>query len=149
LNFDYYTALSAVSLLTLLTTLKLTLTGRVTVGPQKRNFILFHPYWLGFLVVMVPFVIGRYLKGELSPWPLAAFAAAQAKAGLWAGVLAGISTTTVDLWMFWTTATALITFTTPMATAYEPVPKSMHKYFHLVNLIAGAFVVYRALVGNA
>lgn len=149
MNFDIYTALSAASLLTLLTTLKLTLTGRVTVGPQKRNFILFHPYWLGFLVVMVPYVIGQYLKGHLSPWPVAAFTAVQAKAGLWAGVLAGISTTTVDLWMFWTTATALVTFTQPMATAYEPIPKSMHKYIHLVNVIAGAFVLYKALIDNA
>ena len=149
MNFDYYTALSVVSLLTLLTTLKLTLTGRVTVGPQKKNFILFHPIWLGALVVMVPYVIGRYLDGALSPWPVAAFKMAQDKAGLWAGVLAGISTTTIDLWLFWTTATALLTFTQPMATAYEPIPKSMHKYFHLVNLIAGAYVVYKALKGHA
>ena len=55
------------------------------------------------------------------------------------------ATATVDLWLFWTTATALITFTHPMATVYEPIPKSMHKYFHLVNLIAGAFVIYKAL----
>jgi hypothetical protein len=148
LNFDYYTALSIVASLTLVTTLKLTLTGQVTIGQDKKPFILFHPIWLGALVVMVPFVIGQYLKGLLSPWPVAAFTMAQAKAGLWAGILAGISTTTVDLWLFWTTATALLTFTQPMATAYEPIPKSMHKYFHLVNLIAGAYVIYKALNGH-
>ncbi len=149
MNFDYYTVLSVIGALTLLATLKLTLTGRVTIGPQKKNFILFHPIWLGALVVMVPYVIGEYLKGTISPWPVAAFTAAQDKAGLWAGVLAGISTTTVDLWLFWTTATALLTFTQPMATAYEPIPKSMHKYFHLVNLLAGAYVIYKALNGHA
>ena len=148
LNFDYYTPFAIVSFFTLLTTLKLTLTGRVTIGPDRKNFILFHPYWLGPLVVMVPYVIGQYLKGALSPWPVATFMAVQAKAGLWAAVLAGISTATVDLWMFWTTATALITFTVPMATVYEPIPRSMHKYFHIVNLIAGAFVIYRSLAGN-
>jgi hypothetical protein len=148
-NFDYYTVPAIISILTLLTTLKLTLTSRVTVGPQKKNFILFHPIWLGALVVMVPFVIGQYLQGGLSPWPVAAFVATQAKAGLWAGILAGVATTTIDLWLFWTTATALLTFTQPMATAYEPIPKSMHKYFHLVNLIAGAFVIYKALNGHA
>jgi hypothetical protein len=145
LNFDYYVALSAVCLLTLLTTLKLTLTGRVTVGPQHRNFILFHPVWLGMLAIMVPFVVGRYLNGSLSPFPPAAFADAEAKAGLWAGVLAGLSTTTIDLWLFWTTATALMTFTQPMSVTYEPIPKAMGKYFHLVNAIAGAFVIYKAL----
>jgi len=144
-SIDYYTALAVVSFFTLLTTLKLTLTGRVTIGAQKRTYLIFHPYWLGILAAMVPFVIGRYLKGTLSPWPPAAFAAAQVKAGLWAGALAGIATTTVDLWMFWTTAAALITFTQPMATAYEPLPKSMHKYFFVVNMIAGAFLLYRAL----
>lgn len=149
MEFNSYTALSVVALLALLTTLKLTLTGRVTVGPQKKNFILFHPIWLGALVVEVPYVIGQYLKGILSPWPVDSFLAMQEKAGLWAGILAGTATTTVDLWLFWTTATALLTFTQPMATAYEPIPKSMHKYFHLVNLLAGAFVVYKAFQGHA
>jgi hypothetical protein len=36
-----------------------------------------------------------------------------------------------------------------MATVYEPVPKSMHKYFHIVNLIAGAFVIYRSMAGDS
>jgi hypothetical protein len=64
-------------------------------------------------------------------------------------MLAGFSTATVDLWLFWTTATALITFTQPMATMYEPIPKAMHKYFHMVNAIAGGFVFYKALGGPA
>lgn len=149
MNFDYYTVPAIISILTLLTTLKLTLTGRVTVGAEKKHFILFHPIWLGALVVMVPFVIGRYLKGELSPWPVAAFTAMQDKADLWAGILAGVSTATIDLWLFWTTATALLTFTQPMANVYEPIPKSMHKYVHLVNLIAGAYVIYKTLNGHA
>jgi hypothetical protein len=147
-NLDYYTAACVVVLLTLLTTLKLTLTGRITVGPQKKISILFHPLSLGPLVVMVPYVIGQYLEGALSPWPVAAFQAVQAKAGLWAGVLAGLSTTTIDLWLFWTTATALITFTQPMATAYQPIHPSTHKYFHLVNLLAGAFVVGKSIVDH-
>jgi hypothetical protein len=155
LNSIYYAAASAVAFMTLLTTLKLTFTGRVTVGPERKNFILFHPLWLGPLVVMVPFIIGRYMKidpkdpsAHLSPWPIDAFHAMQDKAGIWAGVLAGISTTTVDIWLFWTTATALLTFTQPMATAYPPIPKSMHKYFHLVNLLAGAYVVYKGLTAG-
>jgi hypothetical protein len=148
-DFNAYTALTVIAVLTLLTTLKLTLTSRVTVGAARKNFILFHPIWLGALVVEVPYVIGQYLKGGLSPWPIAAFTQVQDKAGLWAGILAGTATTTVDLWLFWTTATALLTFTQPMATAYEPIPKSMHKYFHLVNLLAGAFVIYKSLKGHA
>jgi hypothetical protein len=148
-QFDWYLPAAVVAFFTLLTTLKLTLTGRITVGPQKKIVFFFHPLWLGALVVQVPFVIGKYLNGTLSPWPPAAFHYVQDKAGLWAGVLAALSTATVDLWLFWTTATALLTFTQPMATAYQPIPKSMHKYFHLVNLIAGAFIIYKALSGHS
>jgi hypothetical protein len=36
-----------------------------------------------------------------------------------------------------------------MATVYPPIPKSMHKYFHLVNLLAGAYVVYKGLTADA
>jgi hypothetical protein len=148
LREEYYIALAALSAMTLVATLKLTLTGRVTIGPEKKTLIVFHPGWLGPLVVMVPFVIGRWLEAQLSPLPWVAFADNAAKAGLWAGLLAGISVTTVELWIFWTTATALLCFTEPMSTAYEPIPRSMHKYFHLVNLIAGAFIVYKALTAT-
>jgi len=148
-SLSYYLPLSALCILTLLTTLKLTLTGRVTIGQDKKTFILFHPIWLGPLVVMVPFVIGHYLEGKLSPWPIAAFTATRDHAGLWAGILAGTATATIDLWLFWTTASALLTFTEPMSTVYEPIPKSMHKYYHLVNLAAGAFVIFKALSRHA
>ena len=145
MEFDWYLPAAVVAAFTLLTTLKLTLTSRVTIGPEKKTVFFFHPLWLGALVVEVPFVIGKYLNGSMSPWPVAAFHHSQDLAGLWAGIVTALATTTVDLWLFWTTATALITFTHPMATVYEPIPKSMHKYFHLVNLIAGAFVIYKAL----
>jgi hypothetical protein len=36
-----------------------------------------------------------------------------------------------------------------MSAVYEPIPKSMHKYYHLVNLAAGAFVIFKALSGHA
>jgi hypothetical protein len=145
LDFDFNILYAVLALLALLCTLKLSLTGQVTVGPGKKSYLLFHPIWLGSLVVMVPLIIGWYLKGVISPWPPAAFAAMEAKNGLWSGIATALAATTIDLWLFWTTATALITFTVPMATIYEPIPKSMHKYFHLVNVIAGAFVVYKAL----
>ncbi len=145
MDFDFSILYAALAFLAFLATLKLSLTGQITVGPAKKSYVVFHPIWLGSLVVMVPLIIGWYLKGVLSPWPPAAFAAMNAKAGLGAGLAAGLATATIDLWLFWTTATALISFTEPMATAYEPIPRSMHKYFHVVNAIAGAFVVYKAL----
>jgi hypothetical protein len=145
LGFDINIVYAVLTALALLGTLKLSLTGQITVGPEKKSYLLFHPVWLGSLVVMVPLIIGWYLKGVISPWPPAAFETMQTKAGLWAGIAAGNAAATIDLWLFWTTATALITFTEPMATAYEPIPKPMHKYFHLVNVIAGAFVIYKAL----
>jgi hypothetical protein len=149
LDFDFGILYAVLSFLALIGTLKLSLTGQITVGPAKKSYVLFHPVWLGSLVVMVPLIIGWYLHGVVSPWPPAAFATMEAKGGLWAGIAAGLATTTIDLWLFWTTATALITFTVPMATIYEPIPKPMHKYFHVVNVIAGAFVVYKALTAGA
>jgi len=148
-QFDWYLPAAVIAFFTLITTLKLTLTSRITLGPEKKVIFPFHPLWLGALVVEVPFVIGKYLNGTMSPWPVDAFKHSQDVAGLWAGVLTGLATTTVDLWLFWTTATALLTFTQPMATAYQPIHPSMHKYFHLVNLIAGAYVVYKALSGHS
>ncbi len=149
MTVDAYLPFALIALMTLVATIKLTLTGRLRVGAAQKSYVVFHPLWLGPLVVMVPFVIGRFLKGTMSPFPPTAFAEIEAKAGVWAGALAGISVTTIDLWLFWTTATALITFTEPMSTAYEPIPKAMHKYIHVVNAIAGAFVIYKALSGKS
>src|ERR1700731_3961323 len=72
-EFDWYIPATVVAAFTLLTTLKLTLTSRVTVGAEKKTVFFFHPLWLGALVVEVPFVIGKYLDGTISPWPVAAF----------------------------------------------------------------------------
>ncbi len=149
MNDDYYALLSIISAMTFLTTVKLTLTGRITVGADRRNSFFFHPVWLGTLAVMLPMVVGYYLKGKLSPWPPAAFTALQAEGGLWAGILAAISTATIDLWLLWTTATALLSFTEPLSSSYEPIPPSMNKYVYLVNIIAGAFVIYKAFAGLA
>ena len=146
--YNYLTVLAAGSILTLLSTLKLTLTGTLYVGPNKRKFVLFHPIWLWFLVAMVPYVVGRYLAGSLSPLPWIAYAGAEAQHGPWAGVLAGVATTTVDLWIFWAAAAAFLSFPVPMSVAYEPIPKTLHKYFYLANLLAGAFIVGRALIGR-
>ena len=146
MSFDVHILYAALALLALIGTIKLSLTGQFTVGHEKKSYVLFHPLWLGSLVVMVPLIIGWYLKGVVSPWPPAAFSTMAAEGGLWSGVATALATATIDLWLFWTTATALITFTVPMATIYEPIPKAMHKYFHLVNAVAGAFVVYKAIL---
>jgi len=149
MEFNYLTLLSIGSILTLLSTLKLTLTGTLTVGPNRRKFILFQPVWLWFLVPMLPFVVGSYLDGSLSPLPWIAYARAAAQHGPWGGVLAGVATTTVDLWISWTTATAFLSFPVPMSVAYEPIPRTVHKYFYAVNLLAGAFIIARALTAGA
>jgi len=149
MEFSYLTVLAIGSILTLLSTLKLTLTGTLYVGPGKRKSFFFHPLWLWFLTAMLPYVVGRYLAGTLSPLPWAAYARAAAEHGLWGGVLACAATTTIDLWIFWGAAAAFLSFPIPMSVAYEPIPKPLHKYFYLANLLAGAFIVTRALTAGA
>lgn len=144
-----YALFSAFGVMALLNTLKLTLTGRVTPLRGVALRVVFHPAWLTPLAVMVPLVIGYYTSGKLSPWPIAAFATGQAAAGLWGGVLAAISTLTVDFWMFWTTAAALLTFTTPLATHYPTIHPSLHKYFYLTNVLAGCLVVWANIYKHA
>ncbi len=145
-----YQIMAGITAMTLIASLKLSFTRRLTPVDGKIGIIglLTHPLWLWPLVLMVPFVIGGYLKGMLSPWPPAAYMAVEAKAGQSAAVLAALSTTTIDLWLFWTAATALICFRDPLATIYPPIPKEMHKYYHIVNAAVGLFVVGKALVDN-
>lgn len=146
MDFSIWPVIAVIVAMTLVVTVKLSVTGRVMPVDGGKPSLLTHPGWLGPLVVLVPYIIGSYLKGLLSPWPPAAFAAVQSKSGLWPAVVAALSTTTVDLWLFWTTATALIAFTVPMANIYRPIPKEMHKYYHLVNIVAGLFIVGKALL---
>jgi hypothetical protein len=143
-----YVVLSVIAAMTLLVTIKLSVTGRVMPVDGGKPSLLFHPIWLGPLAAMVPYVIGAYLGARLSPWPVASYTTVFATSGLWPAILAAISTATVDLWLFWTTATALIAFTEPLAPIYDPIPKQLHKYYHLVNIAAGAFVVYKALTAT-
>jgi hypothetical protein len=140
--------MAALVAMTLIATLKLSFTRRLTPVDGKMGVVgyLTHPLWLWPLVLMVPFVIGAYLKGTLSPWPPLAFEMAEGRAGMWAGLLAALSTATIDLWLFWTAASALISFTNPLAPIYPPIPREMHKYYHLVNAAAGLFVVVKAMV---
>ena len=144
MELNAWTALAALLAMTLVVTLKLSLTGRLRVGQGTKPPFFFHPIWLAPLAALVPYVCGAYVEGRMSPWPPAAYAAAAAAHGLWAGVSAGLATATIDLWLFWTTARALIAFTEPLAPIYEPIPKAMHKYYHLVNLVVGAFIIYKA-----
>ena len=102
MTLDIWTAAAALLLLTLLSTLNISLRGFPQKGEPANWNLLTHPGWLAPLAVVLPFVIGSYLKGKLSPWPPAAFAASAAAAGTWAGVTALLATLIVDLWLLWT-----------------------------------------------
>jgi len=146
-NFDIWTAVAAILAMTLVVTLKLSLTGRLGIAKGSKPPLIFHPVWLAPLVALVPYVCGAYVSGRMSPWPPAAFEVAAAH-GLWAGVSAALAAAIIDLWLFWTTAAALICFTHPLATIYDPIPKAMHKFYYLVNLLVGAVVIYKAVTAG-
>jgi len=146
MDFSVWPVALVIVVMTLVVTLKLSLTGRIMPAGGGKPGLLTNPIWLWPLVVLVPYVIGSFLEGSLSPWPPESFALVAARSTIWAAAVAAVSTIVVDFWLFWTTATALIAFTVPMATIYQPIPKEMHKYYHLANIVAGAFVVGKALL---
>src|SRR5579859_3841880 len=123
MDFSVWPVILVIVTMTLVVTLKLSLTGRIASPDGGKPGLFSHPLWLWPLVVLVPYIIGSYLKGLLSPWPPEAYAMVAAHSTIWAAAVAAVSTTVVDLWLFWTTATALITFTVPLATIYKPIPK--------------------------
>ena len=149
MELNAWTALAAVLAMTLAVTLKLSLTGRLSTGAGNKPSILLHPVWLAPLAALVPYVVSAYVKGTMSPWPPAAYAASFAKHGPWAGLSAALAVAIIDLWLFWTSAKALIAFTHPMANIYEPIPPEMHKFYHLVNFMAGAVIIYFAFKAGA
>ena len=134
-----YPLLTAVLLLTLLQTLRLSITGRIHA--DKPNFVMSH-LWLYPLGVLGPLVIGAFYKGLLSPWPPAAYAKMAGSAGLWAGLAAFLAVLIVDIWLFWAGAKAIRATTLTSAT-FRPLHDRLMTYYHVVNVLVGVFILYR------
>jgi hypothetical protein len=135
MGVNFYTLFAILLAFTFLTTLRFSLTGTLKTSNPVLRFAT-HPAWLYTLILAGGYVLGAYYHGAMEPWPPAAFAAANEKAGLWAGLAAGFGTATVDIWLFWATATAFKTFSPPHERRVIPI-------YYIVNMGVGLYLMVR------
>ena len=134
---NLYTPLAIILFFTMLTTLRFSFTGTLkTQNPVLR--IVTHPAWLYALVLAGGYTLGAFYHGTLSPWPPATFSAVSQRAGFWAAATATEAAIIVDIWLLWATATTFKTFS-------PPHDHRMVKYYYVVNLLVGGYLMARFL----
>jgi hypothetical protein len=134
---DLYTPLAVILFFTMMTTLRFSFTGTLkSDNPLVR--ILTHPAWLSPLILEGGYVLGAFYHGALSPWPPATFHSVAQLHGFWAAVAATEGAITADIWLLWATATTFKTFS-------PPHDKRMIKYYYVVNLVIGGYLMARFL----
>lgn len=135
---DWYAILALLMALALGGTLRFALTGRIGGGGPVVN-LLTHQVWLLPLAAAIPYVLGCFYKGLISPWPPAAFAAFEEKAGFWGGATAGLAVITVDIWLLYAMARAAAHFA-------PPEDRHLVKWYYAVNFVVGAFFIVRGIL---
>jgi hypothetical protein len=134
---NLYTPLAVILFFTLLTTLRFSFTGTLkTANPALR--LLTHPAWLYALVLAGGYTLGAFYHGTLSPWPPATFTSVSQRSGFWAGVTATEAAIIADIWLLWATATTFKTFS-------PPDDRRMIKYYYVVNILVGGYLMARFL----
>lgn len=134
-QLNIFTPIAIVLGLTFLSTLRYSFTGTVQ-SPNPVLRIVTNGVWLYPLIISGPFLLGAFYHGALSPWPPASYAIAAQKAGPWAGTAAAIAAATADIWLLWATATTFRKFS-------PPHDHRMIKYYYLVNLVVGGYLMAR------
>jgi hypothetical protein len=134
-----YPVAVVVLVLTLLQTLRLSITGKI--HPAKSNIINNHR-WLYPLGILGPFTIGTYYRGALSPWPPMAYEKMMTVGGQWAAVAGFLTAVIIDIWMFWAAAKA-IRDTTLTSAVFRPMHDQVMAYYHVVNVLVGTFILYK------
>ena len=135
MNFDLNLVYAVILAFTLLTTLRLSITGQVdSQNPVLR--VVTNRNWFYALIIAGPYVLGAFYRGAMSPWPPTAFATASERAGLWAGVATVLGVAIADIWLLWGTATVFARFA-------PPAEKRFVKYYYLANLAIGIYLMLR------
>jgi hypothetical protein len=136
-HFDLYSPVAAVLFFTFLTTLRYSFTGHLHPSNAVLRVVT-NPAWLYPLILAGPWAFGAFYQSAISPWPPQTFAMIAAKAGFWAGMASAIAAATADIWMLWATATTFRRFS-------PPHDRRMIKYYYVVNLVVGAYLMARFL----
>ena len=132
----FYVALSVLTGMALLTTLRFCIQGTLRTDNRALRVVT-HPLWLFSIGLSVPYVLGSFYAGVLSPWPPLAFQQF-AETDRWAGLTAAIAVATADLWLLWAAARAAALFA-------PPEDRRMLPYYYAINLVVGGFFIGRAL----
>jgi hypothetical protein len=136
-HFDLYTPVAAVLFFTFLTTLRFSFSGHFQArDPVSR--IVTNPAWLYPLILSGPWALGAFYHAAISPWPPQTFEMIAGKDGAWAGAAAAIAAATADVWLLWATATVFRRFS-------PPHDHRMIKYYYVVNLVVGGYLMARFL----
>lgn len=135
---DWYAVLALLMALALVGTLRFCVTGRIG-GGGPITALLTHQVWLLPLAAAIPYVLGCFYKGLISPWPPAAFATFEEKAGFWAGTSAGLAVIAVDIWLLYAMARAAAHFA-------PPEDRHLVKWYYVVNFMVGAFFIARGIL---
>lgn len=116
--------------------LRLAFTGdsEYSAPPEDRlERFIFSPRWTVALILLVPWHLGAYGRGETSPLPWVAFRQ-EAHHGIDNAIFAALVVAVVDLWLLWIPAQIYI--------ARRPdLDGEKKKLLRLVNLLAGLLLV--------
>lgn len=137
MTVDLFTPLAVVLFFTMAATLRFSVGG----NPAPANSVLrlaTHRAWLFPFIVTGGLTLGAFYLGKISPWPVATFDIVAAKYGYWAGVAAVEAAITADVWLLWGGAAAFKAFT-------PPEEAGMIKYYYIVNLAIGGYLIARFL----
>ena len=134
---DIYIVTAFLMAMALLATLRFCVWGPPQQGAGIVR-LLTHPAWLLPIAIAVPYALGSYYKGTISPWPPTAFATFSTADGVWGGLTASLVAATTDLWVLWAAAKAASLFA-------PPKDKNLVKYYYVVNLAVGLFFILRGV----
>ena len=115
---------------TFLATIRLSLQGLVKFPGRRIVRGLSHEGWCIFIIMVIPWHISAFARGEISPLPWQVFSDISGIHGAAEGYLALLIVCIVDMWLLWTPAQMY---------AYRIHPSDKHtvKFVRIINGLAG------------
>jgi len=127
-------AIWAVIPLTFLATLRLSLQGMVPLPDHRIVRAIFHEGWCISIVMVIPWHVSAFGRGELSPLPWKVFTDISAVQGALKGLLAVLIICIVDMWLLWTPAQMY-------ASRIHPSDRHTVKFVRIINALAGLLLL--------
>jgi hypothetical protein len=119
---------------TFLATIKLSLQGMVKFRGRSTVRVLSHEVWCIAVIAVIPWHIGAFARGEISPVPWQVFSDISAIHGFAEGCIAMLIVCIVDMWLLWTPAQIY-------AHRIHPSDKHTVKFVRIINGLAGLLLL--------